>query len=657
MMTQLYTIIKTTTALVLLAAAPSLWSAPPPDTPTQFTDAYKAFRAGDSARLARLAETLQDTVYAPWMEYWRLRLGIEQDIFTGVPEFLARESGSYLAEKLRADWLRRLGKQQDWKTFQQEYPALAQPDQELACDALQARLDLQRDKMALAMAKPLWFDVVNLPDACQPLMDRLFAERQLNMDDVWTRVRRLLEARRFSDMKTVMGYLPAGHSVAARDLKAVTTQPASYLSGKLPNLAINRPSRELALLAIVRLARSDSADAAKRWQEIENYYAPADRAYAWGQIAWQGALDHEPDALTWYGFTNAAVLTAEQHAWQARAALRARNWPALAQAIEHMPASLASQPEWRYWLGRTRLAQGRQEEAQALFWQIAGSNNFYGILADEELGQPVTLPVRAAPPTQKELAEVEANPGLRRALAILRTDPGPEMRWEASREWAWYLRGMDDRQLLAAAEFARQQGAWDRAIATAERARSQRDFTLLFPAPYRDVVSAKTRAAALDDAWVYALIRQESRFVAEARSVTGALGLMQLMPATARWVARKTDQPYQPARVTHPETNVTLGVNYLKIVANALDNHPALTFAAYNAGPKRARKWRDSQALEGAIYVETIPFGETRDYVKKVMSNVVYYSIIFTDKPQSLKTLLGMVKPTALDEAQAADLP
>ncbi|MBI4996125.1 MAG: lytic transglycosylase domain-containing protein [Rhodocyclales bacterium] len=657
MSVRLYTIIKTASAVALMAAAAPVAPATR-DAGARFVEAREAFRAGERVHLARVAESLRGTEFAPWVEHWRLRLRIEEDSFEGVQAFLEREAGSYLAEKLRAEWLRQLGKRQDWKSFQQEYPSLAQPDQELACYALQARLARQQDETVLDEARPLWFNSVDLPDSCQPLMDRLLTDKRLDADDIWTRVRRLVEVRKFSVARNVARNLPPEHTIDPRKLDAATDNPARYLARQLPNFAATRPGRELALIAVVRLSRSDPLAAAARLRSIETHYAAADRAYAWGQIAWQAALNHEPEALAWYALSEETRLSEEQHAWHARAALRAQDWAALIRAVERMPSRLASQQEWVYWLGRAQLAQGRPDEAKQLFQKLAGRHSFYGNLADDELGRPIAIPARAEPPTEEELAAAEGNAGLRRALAVLRTDLGDEMRIEAIREWAWYLRGMDDRQLLAAAEFARRQGAIDRAIAAAERTQFQHDFALRFPAPFRAEVGARAREASLDDAWVYGLMRQESRFVMEARSSVGARGLMQLMPTTARWVARKIGYAgYHPSRVTEMDTNVTLGTSYLKMALDALDNQPVLASAAYNAGPNRARKWRGGQALEGAIYAETIPFGETRDYVKKVMSNAVYYSVLFDEQPQSLKARLGVVYPNGAAETEAIELP
>jgi soluble lytic murein transglycosylase len=177
-------------------------------------------------------------------------------------------------------------------------------------------------------------------------------------------------------------------------------------------------------------------------------------------------------------------------------------------------------------------------------------------------------------------------------------------------------------------------------------------------APFRERVEPYARELQLDQAWIYGLMRQESRFVMNARSSAGASGLMQLMPGTAKYVAKRIGlKDFHPSLVNDLDTNVVLGTNYLRMVLEDLDNHPVLASAAYNAGPGRARKWRDWKPLEGAIYAETIPFNETRDYVKKVMSNAVYYAALFNGKPPSLKEWLGVVSPRGSDNGGNGDLP
>jgi soluble lytic murein transglycosylase len=245
------------------------------------------------------------------------------------------------------------------------------------------------------------------------------------------------------------------------------------------------------------------------------------------------------------------------------------------------------------------------------------------------------------------------NQGFRRALKFFELN----MRFEGYREWNWELRKLNERQHLAAAEFARQKNVLDRMVNTSDRTKSEFDFTQRFPSPFRDVMHATTEKLGLDMAWVYGLIRQESRFILNARSNVGASGLMQIMPATAQFVARKIGMgTYSLGQVNDINTNIVLGTNYLNMVLHDLDGSQAMATAAYNAGPGRPRAWRSTltRAVEGAIFAESIPFNETRDYVKKVLSNATYYAALFESKPQSLKARLGMVAPKGFT---ATELP
>jgi soluble lytic murein transglycosylase len=428
----------------------------------------------------------------------------------------------------------------------------------------------------------------------------------------------------------------------------------SYLVRQPGNWSANRAGRELAAFAISRLAANDPRVAADELEKIKGKLQESERQWAWSQIALQAAKKHIPEAVAWYASAGKTSLSEEGAQWKVRAALRAQEWGVVRDAIEAMPAELAAKPDWIYWLGRALKAGGRTTEADALFNKIAGQPNFYGNLADEELDRKITLPPKAKATTAEETKAAIDNLGLRRAMAFFRLD----LRNEAVKEWNWALRGMDDRELLAAANLAKRNQIWDRAINTADRTRNEHDYTLRFLAPYGETVRPAAQNQSLDDAWVYGLMRQESRFITSAKSNVGASGLMQLMPATAKWVARKIGlRDFNHGRVNDTETNVLLGTSYMRLVMENLDNHPVLASAAYNAGPGRAKKWRADRPLEGAIYAETIPFSETRDYVKKVMSNSVYYSAQFNGKPDSLKTRLGIVGPRTADPMKDADLP
>jgi len=614
----------------------------------------EAFRVGDAARVNKGLESLRGHDLEAWAEYYQVRMHIEEDgAEPALRDYLSRYPGSFLAERLRGEWLKVLGRKRQWETFRREYSRLAQPDQELQCYAWQDRYG-QGDLAILDEAKPVWLAGSDLPDACSPVTDALVTEKRLNADDVWERIRRLLEAGKTKEAVNAGRYLPNNQMPDSKTVNLISDKAMKYLALLPGSFDSNRLGREMAIYAVTKVSRQDPTEAAAQLRRIESRLMEGERGYAWGQVAWQAAKRHMPEAVGWYELSKGANQSEEVLTWRARAALRALDWSAVRRAIEQMPSTLANQPDWLYWRGRALAAQGKREEALALYRRIGGQPTFYSNLADEELGRPINVPPRAAPPTNAELQDAANNPGLKRALALLRLD----MRTEGVKEWNWTLRGMDDRQLLAAAELARRNDVIDRSISAADKTRNQHDYSLRYPSPFRESVDPKARELALDTGWIYGLIRQESRFVMSAKSGVGAKGLMQVMPATASWVAKKIGlSGYHSGQMMDTDTNVTLGTNYLKLVLGSLDNHPVLACAAYNAGPGRAQKWRAEKPIEGAIYAETIPFTETRDYVKKVMSNTVYYAALFQDRPQSLKARLGVVQPRRAGDTASDSLP
>lgn len=321
-------------------------------------------------------------------------------------------------------------------------------------------------------------------------------------------------------------------------------------------------------------------------------------------------------------------------------------------------------PTWVYWRAKAlqagKVSDTQSAEARELLQTIAGPQGFYEQLAQEDLGQKIS--VTAAPVAIDEPARqaVRSNPGLARALYAIQLG----LRSEGVREWNYTTNlhengGMGDKELLAAAELACQRQIWDRCINTSERTKSVVDVGQRFPMPFKDAVVSRSREIGLDPAYVYGLIRQESRFIMDARSGVGASGLMQIMPATARWTARKIGMTdFTPGSINDRDTNITLGTAYLKLALDDFDGSMAMAAAGYNAGPGRPRNWRNGPVLDGAIWAENVPFAETRDYVKKVLSNTTSYAAILTGQPQSLRARLGTVGPRAEGEPDPSkDLP
>ncbi|MGA9962347.1 MAG: transglycosylase SLT domain-containing protein [Azonexus sp.] len=615
--------------------------------------ARDAFRAGDRVKLGRAAEQLGNHELAPYVENYQLRINMAQGDSAAMRAFLERYERTYVAEKLRADWIRWLGKGGNWAEIDVEYPKLIAPEPDVTCYYQQAKL-AGNDKTALDDAQKLWLTMLEPPEACRAVLDLLVRDNRLTTDDVWARTRRQFEANRPGPARLTLAALPASQAVDAKALDKVVDSPMAYLAKQPAGWSSSRSGRELTALAIQRIAANDPRAAAAELEKLQGRMQDSERQWAWSQLGLQAAKRHYSEALDWYALGGETPLSDEGTQWKVRAALRAHDWSVVLATINAMPPSLAAQPEWVYWLGRAYKAGGLTSQAEAQFEKVAGQHNFYGNLADEELGRKILTPPKAAAVTAEEQKAARDNPAIRRAMAFFRLN----MRTEAVREWNWSLRGMDDRELLAAADLAKRNQIWDRAINTADRTKSEHDFTLRFLAPYGEQVRPAAQNQSLDDAWVYGLMRQESRFITSAKSNVGASGLMQLMPATAKWVARKIGlKDYNHGRVTDTEINVLLGTSYMRLVMENLDNHPVLTSAAYNAGPGRARKWRADQPLEGAIYAETIPFNETRDYVKKVMSNSVYYSMQFTGRPDSLKARLGVIGGRTEEAPKDVDLP
>ncbi len=616
-----------------------------------FLAAREAFRVGDVVKFERSAKSLSGYPLEPYIAYWRLRLRLEQATPEEVQALLERTKDAPVAVSLRADWLRLLATRQQWEQFDAEYTQAPGEDVELLCYTLQSRWRAGKEE-ALSYARRLWFSGRDRPDSCAPMFDALAERSQLGPDDVWARIRLALEAGNASVARRAAEYLPAKEQPEARALSGIAVNPQAFLEHKNFNLK-TRAGRETVMYAAHRLARTAPSQAAQQWAKLGERFTDAERAYVWGLIAYQGAQRHDPNALAWYA--KAAELNDQQLAWKVRIALRAKSWPDVLAAVDAMSPKEAQEPAWRYWKARAAKAQGRAAEAQALFAALATDFSFYGQLAAEELGGRGKTPVASYKPTRDEVQAMAKVPGFQRALAFYRLN----LRFEGNREWSWTIRNFDDKQLLAAAEFARRSEIYDRAINTADRTRELHDFSMRYLAPYRDVMKGYVSQQQLDEAWVYGLIRQESRFIADVKSSAGAAGLMQLMPATARWVAQKVGlKDFRGgAQTVNVETNLNLGTWYLKHVLDTLDNHPVLASAAYNAGPGRARAWRADEPMDAAIYAESIPFNETRDYVKKVMSNANYYSQQFGQTLLSLKERIGVIVPRSRAAEKPLDEP
>lgn len=597
-----------------------------------FLAARDAYGARDKDRLAQMVARLEGYILQPYGIAWQMQLNLEDTPADQIKTFLERHADLPISEKLRVDWLRHLGKTKQWDTFLNEFNGRPSEDVDLQCYAREAIIGA-KPKEAASAIKPIWVSSVELPAACVSFFDALHERELLSTEDVWLRLRRLAETGNLNAAKRSARYLPAGQKT---DYLLWVGRPLN----KFPQEVLTRAQREAFFFPLLSAAREDHHKAAANWSRFKSSFSENDQAYVWGQLALIAARKHDSVALTWFEDAENTTLNDLQLMWKTRAALRALNWRAVLAGISALSSTEQPKGVWQYWKARALKALGRPAEANEILATLSREFNYHGQLASEELGAFIGNAPVTYRPTEEEISAVRVDPAAQRALLLYRL----EMRAEANREWASLVRNFDDRQLLAAAELARRYEWLDRAISSADRTAAMHDFGLRYPTPHRDLMTAAARQTQLDEAWVYGLIRQESRFMTNARSGVGAAGLMQVMPATAAWVAKRLKlSSFRPSLINQLDVNILLGSSYLKYVLDSNNGDAVLATAAYNAGPQRAKRWQGTKPLEAAIYIENIPFTETREYVQKVMSNTTYYTARLGLPVRSLKQRLGTI--------------
>ncbi len=626
----------------------------------------QAFKRGDRKRLSALLPQARGHALEPYAAYWELKARLLEAAAQEVQDFYARYPGSYQEDRLRNDWLLLLGQRRDWAAFAAEYPNYRMgDDKEVRCYALLVE-HLKNPAADLKLADEVrknWYAQRDADDGCRAAAERLVGTKNLNVQDVWQKARLALEANRPRAARDAVAIVSPESSAMLAEL---IDSPARFLSDK--NVAVRSTRKELITLALVKMASTDQAGAENAAALMDakwgNQLTAEERNWVWGLIGKQTAtrlgVISAAEALGYFSKVSKDTdLTDDMLGWKVRAALRAGNqprWRDVLSATNAMSEAGRADPTWVYWKARALMATtpaGNPEAlatAQTLFQSIASVRGFYDQLALEEMGQKITVPQKPAPISTEEKEAARLNAGLNRAAYAIAIGLRPE----GVREWNYSTNlakpgGMSDRELLAAAQFACDKQIWDRCINTSERTKALIDLEQRFPMPFRDAVVKRAQSINLDPAYVYGLIRQESRFIMDARSGVGASGLMQVMPATARETARRIGMTgFTADMITDRDTNIAIGTGYLKLVLDDLGGSMPMAAAAYNAGPGRPRTWRGQSGgpvVDAAIWAESIPFSETRDYVKKVLSNTTNYAAILTGQPQSLKARMGSVGP------------
>ena len=587
-----------------------------------FLEARKALQQNQWPRYQQLADRLQDYPLYLYLRYDALRAHFSRATDADIRAFLEEFGDTPPAERLRHSWLIQLARQHQWTRFLSFYPGSSN-SAELQCFYLQATHREPADAAWLDAAVALWRVGKSQPDACDPVFKVLSDSPRMTQALVWERIRLAMDNNALSLASYLSRRLPAGERKWVDLWRKVHHRPSEART--IAALATDSaPAREILAHAVVRLARSDAREAHDWWATLADRYAfdAQTRADVSRRVALSAAYQRLPQAHRWLAEVPDRARDRTLAEWQARSALLQQDWSILLTAIDALPAEAQSESEWRYWRGRAQAYLGDRAAAEQAFEALAGERSYHGFLAADFLDRPYRFAHAPMPVDDADLDRLQRQqPAFVRARELRRAD----LIYDARREWAYAIRNLDTHGLEAAAALAHRWGWHDRAIITAARSSHQDDLNVRFPVLYEREIAKTAAQLDLDPAWIMGVMRQESAFMVDARSPAGALGLMQLMPATGSQMAKLLKLP-APSRAAllQADANIRLGGNYLRHVLDDLGNK-VLATAAYNAGPYRVRSWLPETTVPAELWVDTIPFTETRGYVRGVLAFTTVY--------------------------------
>ena len=614
----------------------------------QFNDAIKYANSADTAQLEYYRSAMQNDALGYYPEYWMLNSNLGFQPAANIVNFAQRYPQSAMAEKLAADYVEEKVKQADFNSAVPVLPYVTNPDQAESCAVAQVRAKTG-DTLVFAEYKDVWLKTDSQPESCTGLGRLMLGSPLLTATDRQQRLYAQLRAGQSGPAIATAQTL--GLSLSLAQFNQIQANPLNYLWS-----APKATSADHAYLvyALGRVADSDLNTAIQNVpRAVEG--APADvQRYLYRAVAYIGGTtvmknNFNQEVLRLFDASYGAPFTPEEAEIYARQAIRFGQWESVLRAIDSMSVSQKQEDRWQYWLARAynnRNDAGSKQAARSILQRLAGSGDeYHNLLAKDHLGIKYNEAQDRAQPSVNDQQRLNQDIHFRRAFSLRNINAAATY---TNREWNWAVRQAylkkDDGLLLAAAKRATDMGWYDRAIYAAERTTSRHNYAYRYATPHQSLVVTHSRNAGIDPAWAYGLMRQESRFVSTAKSHVGAGGLMQIMPATAKDVARKMGETYNPAALSDPNTNIRYGTYYLSMIQGMLSNNPVLATAGYNAGLTRARRWQpDFRTLSADQYTESIPLNETRDYVKKVMTNAAHYGILLGQGPQTIESRMPVI--------------
>lgn len=606
----------------------------------QFNEALDALASGDQARFAALNAALSDYPLADFLAFEQLQQQW-RDVVPGSAEidqlnaFEQRTGDSSLTRRLTRVLQNRFAETEQWNTF------LALGKSRLAakmtCDTLKARSETGQVDGFDEQIIEMWVKPLKHREPCKSILEDIEARQTPPVPAIWERIYQAMESNKPEFARPMLSYLGSRDRNLVKAWIEADESPQSFLlSGKLDkDTLLNR--RIIADL-ILDWSREDTSAAIGQWLRIrERFSFNAERYYDTSRaLAMRAAYRRMPEAYQWLQTFTARADDLELQEWRIRTALLAEDWQAVMSSIAQLPREEQEEDHWAYWQARALEQLDRAAEARAIYAELAGLQSYHGFLAADRLQLDYAIYDEPIVPETTLLARLADEPALIRAREFHHVG----LRTESRREWNNWVRGKSESELAAAAVLGSNWELHDRAIYAAGLSNNRRAISLRFPLLYRSEVARASVDNAIEPAWIFGVMRRESAYIQDVRSGAGAVGLMQLMPRTARYVAGLQGKKDWQGDLTDSDINIELGTFYLRHVMNRFNDHQVLATASYNAGPSRVGKWLQEGSMEADIWIDTIPYTETRRYVRAVLAYAAIYEQQLTGKPQRLSNKL-----------------
>ncbi|NLY12695.1 MAG: transglycosylase SLT domain-containing protein [Gammaproteobacteria bacterium] len=591
-----------------------------------YNQAKLALSKNDASLYLNNRAALRDYPLTPYLAYDELTQRLASASDDEVEKFLLEHGDLPQINWMKLRWLRLLSERQQWPLFLKYYsPELNFT--ELDCRFARYQLQSGQSAAAFASAEKFWLSAQSQPNACDPLFDSWRATGQLTEDKIWQRLKLATDAGNYGVAHYLVKQLSTQQQHGQRLIDVA--QKPELIQSTERFTSRDSKNAEVIALGLRKLARQD-LDASMR---LLNHYEKniafnaEDQLAIANDIGLRLAKRFDPRALAVMQKYDPQLINSNLTEWRVRLLLRLGRWDEAHQLTRRLPAELADSNRWRYWQARSlQLAQPNSQQPLILYQPLARERDFYGFMAADRSEQPYALKHQPLALQPKTIQKVRNAAGMQRALEFKARD---EMT-EAHREWYHLSNFLSRDELVAQARIAYDMGWYFPAIRTISKAQYWDDLDIRFPMAHKNNFVAEARNRGLHSSWMFAVTRQESAFMIQAKSHVGAMGLMQLMPATAKETAQRYGIPLaSPQSAVIPEVNIQLGAAYLSQVLGQFNGNRVLASAAYNAGPGRVRQWlRDAKHLPYDVWVESIPFDETRLYVQ----NVLTYSVIYGEK-------------------------